>query len=237
MISLPVRFGSLLLCSSLALACSREPASPTPAAAPVAAPSPSPAAPAALAPPAARPPESPVVGKPAPAFTLKDLDGKEVALASFVGKTVVLEWFNPGCPFVKAAHTGGSLKEDARKQMAQGVVWLAINSGAPGKQGYEVEANREALKAFNLEHPVLRDEDGKVGHAYGATNTPNLFVIDKSGTVVYAGAIDNSPDAEGQAAAGGLINYVDAALADVAAGRPVATPVTRPYGCSVKYGS
>lgn len=220
---------SILLSSSLALACSHDKA---PAAAPEA------PAPVATAPAAPTAPASPVVGKPAPAFTLHDLDGKEVSLASFAGKTVVLEWFNPGCPFVKASHTVGSLKEEAKKQTANGVVWLAINSGAPGKQGNDLEANKEAVKTFGLEHPVLRDEDGKVGHAYGATNTPNLFVIDKTGTVVYAGAIDNSPDGEGQSPADGtLVNYVDAALADLAAGRPVQTPVTKPYGCGVKYGS
>jgi peroxiredoxin len=181
---------------------------------------------------------SPVVGKPAPAFTLKDLDGKEVSLAAYAGKTVVLEWFNPSCPFVNAAHTMGSLKDEARKETAAGVVWLAINSNAPGKEGYELDANRAAVKSFGLEHPVLRDEDGKVGHAYGATNTPNLFVIDAKGTVVYAGAIDNSPDGEGGKPSGGkLVNYVEAALADLAAGRPVQTPVTKPYGCGVKYGS
>ena len=89
-----------------------------------------------------------------------------------------------------------------------------------------------------MEHPLLRDETGVVGRAYGATNTPNMFVIDKTGTVVYAGAIDNSPDGEGKSPQGGkLINYVDAALDDVATGRAVKTAVTRPYGCSVKYGS
>jgi peroxiredoxin len=236
MAHLRVSLASLLLSSSFVLACSHDKSpSTTVAPAPVAAPAEAPAA--ALAPaPAA--PTSAVVGKPAPAFTLKDLDGKEVSLASYAGKTVVLEWFNPSCPFVKASHSAGSLKEEAKKQIASGVVWLAINSGAPGKQGYEVDANREALETFGLVHPVLRDEDGKIGRAYGATNTPNLFVIDKTGTVVYAGAIDNSPDGEGQSPAGGkLVNYVDAALADLAAGRPVQTPVTKPYGCGVKYGS
>src|SRR6185436_1303516 len=91
---------------------------------------------------------------------------------------------------------------------------------------------------WSLTHPILRDDTGKVGKAYGATNTPDMFVIDKTGKVVYAGAIDNSPDGEGKSAPGGkLVNYVDAALSDVAAGRAVQTPVTRPYGCSVKYGS
>lgn len=181
---------------------------------------------------------SPVLGKAAPDFTLKDLAGKDVKLASFKGKTVVLEWFNPQCPFVKAAHSAGSLVDAAKKHTKDGVVWLAINSGAPGKQGNALEVNTEAVKAWALPHPVLRDEAGTVGKAYGATNTPNMFVIDKAGKVVYAGAIDNSPDGEGKSAPDGkLVNYVDAALADLAAGRAVKTPVTKPYGCSVKYGS
>lgn len=182
--------------------------------------------------------KSPVVGKPAPDFTLKDLRGKDVKLASYKGKTIVLEWFNPGCPFVKASHSVGSLVDTAKRQTKNGVVWLAINSGAPGKQGHDLAMNTEAARTWSLAHPILRDENGVVGKAYGATNTPNMFVIDRTGTVVYAGAIDNSPDGEGKSPQGGaLVNYVDAALADLAAGKPVATPVTRPYGCGVKYGS
>jgi hypothetical protein len=151
---------------------------------------------------------------------------------------VVLEWFNPGCPFVRASHTKGSLKTAAKKHAAEGVLWLAINSSAQGKQGSDPAANREAAKMFNLEYPILRDETGAVGHAYGATNTPNMFVIDKNGVLIYSGAIDNSPDGEGEApTSGSLVNYVDAALEDLAAGRPVKTPVTKPYGCSVKYAS
>jgi peroxiredoxin len=181
---------------------------------------------------------SAVVGKSAPDFTLKDLEGHNVSLASFRGKVVVLEWFNPGCPFVKASHTKGSLKGTAKKHTAEGVVWLAVNSAAYGKQGFEPSANSDAAKTFGLEHPILRDETGAVGHAYGATNTPNMFVIDKNGVLVYAGAIDNSPDGEGEApTSGALINYVDAALEDLNAGRPVKAPVTKPYGCSVKYAS
>jgi peroxiredoxin len=182
--------------------------------------------------------QSAVVGKPATDFSLKDLQGNEVKLASFKGKVVVLEWFNPGCPFVKRSHTVGSLVDTARRHAKDGVVWLAINSGAAGKEGNAVTMNTETAKAWSMAYPILRDESGTVGKAYGATNTPNMFVIDKTGTVVYGGAIDNSPDGEGQSPQGGkLVNYVDAALADVAAGRPVQTAVTKPYGCSVKYGS
>jgi cytochrome oxidase Cu insertion factor (SCO1/SenC/PrrC family) len=180
---------------------------------------------------------SPVIGKPAPDFTLTDLDGKQVKLAAFKGKVVVLEWFNPGCPFVKRSHTVGSLVGTAQRHMKDGVVWLGVNSSAAGK-GADPKLNVDAVKTWSIPNPVLRDETGKVGKAYGATNTPNMFVIDKTGTVVYAGAIDNSPDGEGQSPQGGkLVNYVDAALDDVAAGRPVKTALTKPYGCTVNYGS
>jgi peroxiredoxin len=177
------------------------------------------------------------IGKPAPDFTLPDTDGHRIHLANYRGKTVVLEWFNPGCPFVNKSHTKGSLKDAAKRHEAHGVVWLGINSGAPGKQGAGVEATLAGKTKFNLDHPILLDESGSVGHAYGATNTPHMFVIDPTGTLVYRGAIDNSPDGEGESATGGkLVGYVDDALADLAAGRPVGTPSTKPYGCSVKYG-
>jgi peroxiredoxin len=176
------------------------------------------------------------IGKLAPDFTLKDLDGRPVHLADLRGKTVVLEWFNPECPFVKKSHTKGSLKGTAARHIAEGVAWLGIDSAAQGKQGYDAAAIRDAMHQFGLSYAVLRDESGAVGHAYGATNTPHMFVIDKSGTLAYAGAIDNSPDAEGESAPGGvLVNYVDAALADLAAGHAVRTPRTKAYGCGVKY--
>jgi peroxiredoxin len=181
---------------------------------------------------------SPVIGKPAPDFALKDLAGNEVKLGSFKGKVVVLEWINPGCPFVQRSHSVGSLVDTAKRRTKDGITWLAINSGASGKQGADASQNTEAAKKWSMTHPILRDESGSVGKAYGATNTPNMFVIDKTGKVVYAGAIDNSPDGEGKSPRGGkLVNYVDAALDDIAAGRPVQTSVTKPYGCSVKYGS
>lgn len=178
------------------------------------------------------------VGKPAPDFTLKSLDGKEVKLSSFKGKTVVLEWFNPGCPYVKRSHGVGSLVDTAQRHTKAGVVWLAINSGAAGKQGADPKDNVEAAKAWKLEHPILLDATGTVGKSYGATNTPHMFVIDKTGKLVYAGAIDNSPDGEGKSPADGkLVNYVDAALEDLAANRAVRTATTKAYGCGVKYGS
>ena len=177
------------------------------------------------------------VGKPAPDFTLSDLDGKTYRLHDFRGKTVVLEWFNPGCPFVKMSHTKGSLVGTAKRHVDHGVVWLAINSAAPGKQGHGRDANVEARQRYAMDHPILLDESGATGHAYGATNTPHMFVIDRDGTLLYKGAIDNSPDGEGQSPTGGkLVNYVDAALDALAAGRPVEVKETQAYGCAVKYG-
>jgi peroxiredoxin len=180
--------------------------------------------------------ESARIGAPAPDFELPDLDGKLVKLSSFLGKTVVLEWFNPGCPFVKASHTKGSLVDTAARATKSGAVWLAINSGAPGKQGHGVEANRAGKETFKLEHPILLDESGRVGKAYGAAHTPHMYVIDEKGVLVYRGAIDNSPDGEGDSPTGGkLVNYVDTVLASLKAGQPIATAETEAYGCSVKY--
>jgi peroxiredoxin len=138
-------------------------------------------------------PPTATLGDPAPAFSLPDLDGKTVSLADFAGKIVVIEWFNPDCPFVKYAHGEGPLATLAAEQSKAGIVWLAINSGAPGKQGTGVERNREAASEWKLEHAILLDEDGKVGHAYGATSTPHMFVIDAAGKLVYAGGLDNAP--------------------------------------------
>lgn len=220
--------GALLMCS----VAHAEPAAAPKASAKKAAKAPAKAA----AEPAA--PKTAELGKAAPDFSLPDLAGKTVKLSSFKGKTVVLEWFNPGCPFVKRSHTVGSLVGTAARHEKNGVVWLAINSGAPQKQGHDPAQNLEAAKAWSLSHPILRDETGAVGKAYGATNTPHMFVIDAKGVLAYAGAIDNSPDGEGKSAEGGkLINHVDAALAELAAGKPVSVPSTKAYGCSVKYGS
>lgn len=178
------------------------------------------------------------VGQAAPDFQLQDLDGKTVKLSDFKGKVVVLEWFNPGCPFVRASHLKGSLRDLPQKALQNGVVWLAVNSSAKGKEGNGADASRKGEAAFHMTYPVLLDESGSVGHTYGATNTPNMYVIDKSGTLVYAGAIDNSPDAEGESPTGPvLVNYVSDALDSINAGKPVAVPQTKAYGCGVKYGS
>jgi len=233
------KFGiALVLAGSLLLPACRKPET-RPEAAPSTAQVEAPQAPAATAPAApeaAAPSTTAAVGQPAPDFTLPDLDGKEVRLSDHKGKLVVLEWFNPECPFVKAAHTKGSLKDAADKAQAKGVVWLAINSNSPGSQGSALETNREAKASFGMNHPILRDESGDVGRLYGAKRTPHMYVIDAQGTLVYAGAIDNSPDGEGESPQGGtLVRYVEEAIADVAEGKPVRTSQTEAYGCTVKY--
>jgi peroxiredoxin len=173
---------------------------------------------------------------PAPDFTLSDVDGKAVTLSQYKGKIVVLEWFNPNCPFVRRNHTLGPLKDMAARVQKQGVVWLSVNSNAKGKEGNGVEANKAGIAKYAMQNPVLLDEDGKVGHAYGANHTPHMFVIDAQGNIAYRGAIDNAPDGDTDLSAP-FVNYVDAALADLAAARPVAKPETPAYGCTVKYAN
>lgn len=172
-------------------------------------------------------------GQPAPAFTLPDLDGRKVSLSDYAGHTVVLEWFNPGCPFVRYAHGDGPLETLPQKWIGQGVTWLAINSGAPGKQGTGVDTNKAAVGEFGMSYPVLLDESGTTGRAYGARSTPTMVVIDGKGVVAYLGALDNAP--LGKPEGGTFRGLLDAALTDLSAGRAVATPSSQAYGCSVKY--
>ena len=181
--------------------------------------------------------EAPVVvkvGDKAPDFTLKGVDGKDVSLSSFKGKTVVLEWFNPGCPFVKRVHLeNGPMPAMVKKHVASGGVWLAINSGAPGKQGTGAEANEKAVKDYSISWPLLLDETGAVGQQYGATKTPHVYVIDGSGTLVYAGGVDSTKGAGyGDEP---YTNYIQDALDAVTAGKQVASPSHPAWGCSVKY--
>lgn len=178
------------------------------------------------------------LGQKAPDFELRDLEGNAIKLSEHRGKIVVLEWFNPECPFVQKSHTKGSLVDTASRHQKQAVVWLAINSGAEGKQGHGADLNREAKQRFKLTHPVLLDESGKVGKLYGAERTPHMYVIDDEGVLVYAGAIDNSPDGEGESPTGDeLVNYVDEAIAAINADRQPEVSETKAYGCGVKYGS
>jgi peroxiredoxin len=176
------------------------------------------------------------VGKPAPDFTLTDASGKPVALSSFKGKTVVLEWTNQDCPYVRKHYGSGNMQALQKTAADQGVVWVSISSSAPGLQGYVTAADAQRLTAERKAAPsaFLLDPDGKVGRLYDARTTPQMFVIDKDGKLAYMGAIDDKPSAN-VADIPGARNYVTEALTAVAAGQPVKLASTRPYGCSVKY--
>lgn len=174
--------------------------------------------------------------RPAPDFTAIDADGKTRSLSEFRGKTVVLEWTNEGCPYVRK-HYSGNMQGLQQAARADGVVWLTIASSAPGKQGHF--ADGAAAKAWmNAKGAkptaLLLDADNKVATLYKAKTTPHMFVIDKTGAVVYEGAIDDKPTNKVEDVQGAK-NLVAAALSDVKAGRKVATPFVTPYGCAVKY--
>jgi len=177
------------------------------------------------------------VGDAAPDFTLTDTEGNSYTLSEILdGETVVvLEWFNPDCPFVKKHHqkTRSMAETYAFAEEEGDVVWLAVNSGAPGKQGNGVERNQKAIEEYEIAYPVLLDESGEVGKAYGAKTTPHMFIINTEGVVVYEGAIDDKPDTQNL----GDTNYVKSALEQMEAGETVSPAMTKPYGCSVKYGS
>jgi peroxiredoxin len=178
----------------------------------------------------------PEVGKTAPDFSLKDLSGKEHELSDFKGKYVVLEWVNFGCPFVRK-HYGTENMQKLQNEFAdKGVVWLSICSSAPGKQGNETpEAAKQGLAKFGSDATAyLVDESGKVGRLYNAKTTPQMFVVDPEGVLIYAGAIDDKPTPDPRTVAGAQ-NYVKAALNEATSGKPVSIPSTKPYGCSVKY--
>lgn len=194
-----------------------------------AAPAAAPAAPAAAA-------TTPVPGDKAPDFTLTDTAGVAHSLSKYLadGKIVVLEWFNPDCPFIIKHHKlNKTMNETFAYMKHEGVVWLAVNSSAAGKQGAGLERNQAAHKEYEMSFPILMDEAGKVGRAYGAKTTPHMFIIAKDGKLFYSGAIDDdaSPTQCGQR------NYIISALRAALEGRPAPDPTTKPYGCSVKYGS
>jgi peroxiredoxin len=180
----------------------------------------------------------PELGQPAPAFKAMDQSGHERSLSDYLGKTVVLEWTNSGCPYVGKHYGSGTMQALQAKATGEGVVWLTVSSSAPDTQGYFTPPTARLWKAkvHSAATAILLDSAGKVGHAYGAKNTPHMFVIDKAGKVAYMGGIDDRPYAD-PASLKGAKPYVALALADLQAGRPVATPVSKPYGCSVKYGS
>ena len=172
---------------------------------------------------------------PAGNFRLTDMNGKAVQLADYRGKIVVLEWNNPGCPYVKK-HYAGNMQKTQGLARRDGAVWLTINSGAPGKQGHMTGPEAKAMVASAKAQPTayLLDPEGRVGKGYGAKTTPHLYVIDAKGVLRYQGGIDDKPTAD-VADIAGARNHVLAALGEMKAGKPVSMAETRPYGCSVKY--
>ena len=178
----------------------------------------------------------PKPGQAAPDFKLNDMSGKVVTLSDFKGKTVVLEWHNPGCPFVQKHYGSGNMQKTQAAARQQGAVWLSINSGAPGKQGHMNAAEARTMVAEQKANPsaYLLDPKGVVGKGYGAKTTPHMYIIDGSGKLVYAGGIDDKPTPN-PADIAGARNHVLAALSEMKAGKAVSVASSRPYGCAVKY--
>ena len=175
-------------------------------------------------------------GKAAPNFTLKDSNGSDVSLSQFQGKHIVLEWLNHDCPFVMKHYNSGNMQNLQKTYTGKGVAWLSVMSSAPGNEGYYEAADVNRLNAEKKASPtaILQDPTGEVGKLYGAQTTPHMYVVDPKGVLIYQGAIDDirstNPDDVAKAK-----NYVSAALDEAMAGKPVSTPSTKSYGCSVKY--
>jgi peroxiredoxin len=179
---------------------------------------------------------APEVGKAAPDYVFSDINGKEHSIKGFKGKTVVLEWTNPGCPFVKKFYNAGAMQALQANAVKEDVVWVAINSSAKGKEG---NLTVDEAKKYFKDHKVnasayVLDESGAFGKLYGAKTTPHMFVIDKEGKLAYQGAIDSIKSADA-ADITKADNYVLEALADLKEGKAIKTTSTAPYGCGVKY--
>ena len=180
--------------------------------------------------------ESPKVGSPAPDFSLTDSKGQQHSLGDYKGKWVVLEWFNPQCPFVQKHYGSGNMQKLQAEYTGKGVTWLTIDSSAPGKEGnLTADAANQKIAEWKIKsNGLLLDPQGQAGQAYGAKNTPHMFIINPDGKIVYEGAIDNKPTAN-PADIGSATNYVKVALDESLGGKPVTAANTKPYGCSVKY--
>ncbi len=178
------------------------------------------------------------VGQTAPNFTTKDVDGKTVSLADYKGKTVVLEWVNPGCPYVRKHYDGGNMQGTQKLALGKNVVWLAVNSTETAHQDYLAPAKLAAwMKSQNaVASKTLMDEDGTIGKAYGARTTPHMYIIDTKGTLVYAGGIDSIPSSSKDDIAKAT-NFVKLGLEEHSAGKAISNASTKPYGCSIKYKS
>jgi peroxiredoxin len=176
------------------------------------------------------------VGQPAPDFSLPDTNGQTHQLSQYKGKWVVLEWYQPDCPFVRKHYGAGNMQALQKEFTAKGVVWLSIDSSAPGQEGNYPADKLNAIASSQgvARTALLLDPDGKVGHAYGAKTTPDMYIINPEGKLVYEGAIDSKPTTS-VADLKVATNYVKVALDDSMNGKSVPQTVTRPYGCSVKY--
>ena len=179
-----------------------------------------------------------VVGSPAPEFTATDSHGASHSLDRYRGKYVVLEWHNQGCPYTRKHYVSGNMQSLQKEWTAKGVVWFTVISSAPGQQGYVTDSQENAYLAQMHADPtaVLMDADGRLGHLYGAKTTPEMYVIDPNGKLIYEGAIDDRPTPD-TADIKGADNYLTEALTEAMAGKAIATTYTRPYGCSVKYAN
>jgi len=177
-------------------------------------------------------------GDPAPDFNGTDSNGKPETLAQYHGKYIVLEWTNQGCPFTRKHYETGNMESLQKQWTAKGVVWLTVISSAPGEQGFQTPAQENDYLTRMKASPtaVLLDPTGAIGRLYAAKTTPHMFVIDPNGKLIYEGAIDDQPTPD-PASIKTAHNYVSEALEDSMAGKPVANPVTRAYGCSVKYAN
>ncbi|PZR71846.1 MAG: thioredoxin family protein [Chthoniobacterales bacterium] len=180
--------------------------------------------------------DSPPVGSTAPEISATDSKGKTQTLSQYKGKYVVLEWFSPECPFVKKHYGSGNMQKLQEEFTGKGVVWLSVDSSAPGLEGNLTadQANAKISEWKTKQTALLLDPDGKVGRTYGAKNTPHMFVINPEGKIVYEGAIDSKPSSNASDIPSST-NYVKVALEESLAGKIVSNPTTRPYGCSVKY--
>src|SRR2546425_3846684 len=180
--------------------------------------------------------DSPPVGSAAPDFSLTDAKGETYSPSQYKGKYVVLEWFNPECPFVKKHYGSGNMQKLQEEYTGKGVGWLTIDSNATGSEGnLSADAASKVMTGWKTRQTaLLLDPEGKAGRAYGAKNTPNMVVINPEGKIVYEGAID-SKATPNPADIPNSTNYVKVALDESLAGKPVTTSTTKPYGCSVKY--
>jgi peroxiredoxin len=175
------------------------------------------------------------IGKPAPNFTATDVNGKTVHLSDYAGKIVVIESYNSDCPFCHNQYATGAMQDLQKDLAAQGVVWLLVNSVNPNNPSHRTDAQaKQEMASENMTVTAwIDDSSGAVGHQYGMLTTPHMFVVDKNGTLVYDGAIDNQPDPTHDPKT--ARNYVKEAVDDLEAGKPIAVSQTKPYGCSVKY--